>query len=144
MSKRIGALAALAILAMVCSIPLALTYFSASARYQRTGDEAALRVLLADEVHPGEPIDQVTTLLGPAEPDTAYHERLMKSKDGPHFPSEFFPAGIESDDVFLIYRSRPPRPGSFYPLQFRHGNLINFSPSDYQGTNDLITHLHSH
>ena len=65
-----------------------------------------------------------------------------KWKDGPHFLSEFVPAGIQSDDVFLVHRCRPPRPSAFYSLQFRDGKLINFSPSAYHGVDDSIAHLH--
>ncbi|HRA89632.1 MAG TPA: hypothetical protein PK992_16210, partial [Planctomycetaceae bacterium] len=57
-------------------------YSSLSARYQRQHDEVSLRLLLANQIKPGDSKQRVTELLGAGRPDDGRHRaKLVKWTD---------------------------------------------------------------
>lgn len=106
-----------------------------SQRYRRNRDSESLRTLLSRSVAPGDSLVSVAALLGRGEPEDELAANLRKWQAGPRFKPRAFPEGIEDDDVFVSFESKPR---GRIMLQFRDGKLVNFDPAHFKGANNMI------
>jgi len=129
-------LTALLLGVLVSAVILAVVRYNLpSQRYRRNRDSESLRALLSRNVAPGDSLESVAALLGRGKPEDEQAAKLREWRDGPRFKPRAFPEGIEQEDIFVSFESKP---SGRIMLQFRAGKLVNFDPAHFKGPNNMI------
>jgi len=94
--------------------------------YRLHQDWESLRIVLSEQVKPGDSIETVRALLGTKTYESESH-RAGLQVTAKSYPQDF-PEGLKDSDTVLFY---PHDQQGLIPLIFRDGKLANYSPRKY-------------